>query len=291
MKSISLKLRRNRRGAGSKPAAPRLVSAHGLRARKVETSGTSGTDPQTGDPQTGSLDPAGKSDCATGLPPTLVLAICAVFACCAALAARGPQAAALKDVLNRLDQAAKAFHSTSARISWTKHTAVLNDDSTQTGVVYRARTPKGLLGRIDIATPEKKGYAFEGRTVQIYYPNIKEVDIYDAGAQGEQLEEFLMLGFGTSGMDLEKTYEVRFMGTETVKGEKAVHLALIPKSGEARKLVKQVDLWISERANYPVHLLDEILSLCRFRGTPGGNGNGKWREGDPPGADSEIGKG
>src|SRR5258708_12281140 len=79
MKSISLKLRRNRRGAGSKPAAPRLVSAHGLRARKVETSGTSGTDPQTGDPQTGSLDPAGKSDCATAFPPTLELPTCAAF--------------------------------------------------------------------------------------------------------------------------------------------------------------------------------------------------------------------
>jgi hypothetical protein len=46
------------------PAAPRLISALGGRARlRFETFGTSGTDPQTG-----SLDPAGKSACATGLP-------------------------------------------------------------------------------------------------------------------------------------------------------------------------------------------------------------------------------
>ena len=176
-----------------------------------------------------------------------------IFSCCAAAVASGiPQSPAVKDVLSRLDQAAKAFHSTSARISWTKHTAVLNDNSTQTGMAYRAKTAKGLLGRIDIATPEKKGFAFEGRMVQIYYPNIKEVDIYDAGVHGEQLEQFLMLGFGTSGAELEKSYEVRLAGTETVNGEKAVHLELTPKSGEARKLVKQVDLWISEKGNYPV---------------------------------------
>ena len=178
--------------------------------------------------------------------------MCVVLACSAAFAARGPQSTALKDVLSRLDQAAKTFHSTAARISWTKHTAVLNDDSTQTGTAYRAKTAKGLLGRIEIEKPEKKGYAFEGRMVQIYYPNIKEVDIYDAGIHGEQLEQFLMLGFGTSGAELEKTYDIRLVGSETVNGEKTVHLALTPKSAKAKELIKQVDLWISEKGNYPV---------------------------------------
>jgi outer membrane lipoprotein-sorting protein len=180
------------------------------------------------------------------------LAICVVFAGCAMVAASGPQSAALKDVLNRLDQAAKLFHSTSAHISWTKHTEVLNDNSTQTGMAYRAKTPKGLLGLFEIVTPDKKAYAFEGRTLQIYYPNIPEVQIYDAGEQGQQLEQFLMLGFGTSGIELERMYEMRIVGPETVKDEKTIHLALNPKSGEAKKLVKQVDLWISERGNYPI---------------------------------------
>jgi len=183
------------------------------------------------------------------------LATCLVFACCGAVAASEPQTIALKDLMSRLDQAAKTFRSTVAQISWTKHTAVLNDndDSTETGVAYRAKTAKGLLGRIEIATPDVKAYAFEGRTIQIYYPNLKEVHIYDAGEFGQQLEQFLMLGFGTTGMELEKAYEVRVAGTETVNGEKTVHLTLIPKSAKARELVKQVDLWISARSySYPV---------------------------------------
>jgi outer membrane lipoprotein-sorting protein len=177
---------------------------------------------------------------------------CVVIACCAAVAARGPQATPLKDLVNHLDQAAKTFRSMSAQISWTKHTDVLNDNSTQTGQAYQAKTAKGPAGRIDIAAPDTRGYAFEGRTIQIYYPNAKELHIYDTGAQGEQIEQFLMLGFGTSGTDLEKSYEVRLLGTENVNGGKGVHLTLIPKSGEARKLVKQVDLWVSDRDYYPV---------------------------------------
>jgi outer membrane lipoprotein-sorting protein len=181
-----------------------------------------------------------------------IVATCVVLACCAAVTAKGPQATPLKNALNGLDQAAKTFRSMSAQLSWTKHTEVLNDNSTQLGQAYQAKTAKGPLGRIDIATPDKRGYAFEGRTIQIYYPNAKELHIYDTGAQGEQIEQFLMLGFGSSGTDLQKSYEMRLSGTEDVNGLKAVHLTLIPKSGEARKLVKQVDLWISERDHYPV---------------------------------------
>lgn len=157
----------------------------------------------------------------------------------------------LQDVVKRLDQASAKFQSAASKITRTDHTAVLNEDSTQSGIVYMRKNGKGLQARMDITVPDKKSFAFQGREVQIYYPNMKEVDIYDTGKNGEQLEQFLMLGFGTPGSELEKSYSVRMIGSETVNGEKAVHLELLPKSGEARKMVKQIDLWIGDR-NYPV---------------------------------------
>lgn len=174
-----------------------------------------------------------------------------VLACCAPLAANGSDAT-LKEVLAHLDQASKTYHSTWANVKWTKHTAVLNDDDTQTGVVLQSKTPKGLVGRIDISAPDKKTYTFEGRTVQIYFPNAKEVQVFDVGAQGEQVSQFLMLGFGSSGAELDKAYTIQLVGQENIGGEKAAHLALIPKSAKARDLVKQVDLWISDKGSYPV---------------------------------------
>jgi len=175
---------------------------------------------------------------------------CAFVSLCATLGANeNPES--LQDVVIRMDQAATRFRSMSAKIERTKHTAVLNTDDSESGVVYMKKSGTRLQGLMNITKPDKKTSAFAGREVQIYYPNMKEVEIYDAGKNGEQLEQFLTLGFGTPGTDLEKTYKMRVVGTELINGEKTTHLELIPKSGEAKTLVKQVDLWIGER-NYPV---------------------------------------
>src|SRR5579885_1588740 len=121
------------------------------------------------------------------------------------LAAANATAPTLKDVLNRMDSAAASFHAMSADISKTQHTAVLNDNSTDTGSVKMLKTGKGVIALMDITAPDKKAYQYEGRNVEIYYPNMKEKDVYDIGASGEQLAgQFFTLGFGTSGKDLEK---------------------------------------------------------------------------------------
>jgi outer membrane lipoprotein-sorting protein len=177
---------------------------------------------------------------------------CAFFLYGGAIAATPSDSApTLKEVLTRLDQAAAQFHSMSAKITRVKHTAVLNNDDKESGTVYMKKNGPRLQALMDITEPDKKTSVVEGREVQVYYPNMKQVNIYDAGKNGEQLEQFLSLGFGTSGSDLEKTYTIRVVGTETVTGEKTIHLELIPKSSEATKLVKKVDLWIGEH-NYPV---------------------------------------
>lgn len=177
-------------------------------------------------------------------------AACAVIFCAAAWAAseNGPS---LQDAISRLDQAAAKFHSMSAKIERTKHTTVLNSNETESGMVYMKRNGARLEGLMDIAKPDKKTSVFSGHEVQIYYPNMKEVDIYDAGKNGEQLEQFITLGFGTSGHDLEKTYNIRVIGNDNLKGEKTLHLELTPKAAEAKKLIKKIDLWIGDN-NYPV---------------------------------------
>jgi outer membrane lipoprotein-sorting protein len=182
----------------------------------------------------------------------LTYVACAFFVYSAAVTASPTDSApTLKEVLGGMDHAAAQFHSMSAKITRVKHTAVLNSDDPESGTVYMKKNGAHLQALLDITEPDKKTSVVEGREVQVYYPNMKQVNIYDAGKNGEQLEQFLSLGFGTSGSDLEKTYTMRVVGTETVNGEKTAHLELIPKSPEATKLVKKIDLWIGER-NYPV---------------------------------------
>ena len=144
-----------------------------------------------------------------------------------------------------------------ARVTYLTHTEVLNEDTTETGeVVMKRAAPGEVQGLINFTGADKRSVTFEKRSVQIYYPKINTLQIYDLQQHGEQLDKFLMIGFGTSGSELAKGYGMTLLGTEPVKGMagiQALHLELIPKSGEARQYVKKLELWIPEHGEpYPL---------------------------------------
>jgi outer membrane lipoprotein-sorting protein len=161
------------------------------------------------------------------------------------------------ELLQRLDSAAGRFQSMSATVTYLTHTDVIDENSTETGkVVMKKVAPGEVQGLINFTAPNQRSVTFEKRRVQIYFPKINTLQVYDLENHGEQLDKFLMIGFGTSGSELAKDYTMTMAGTEALKGMagiQAVHLELIPKSGEAREYVKKVDLWIPEQGDpYPL---------------------------------------
>jgi outer membrane lipoprotein-sorting protein len=161
------------------------------------------------------------------------------------------------EVLQRLDSAAAHFQSMSATVTYLTHTDVIDENSTETGqVVMKKVAPGEVQGLINFTAPNQRTVTFEKRSVQIYYPKIKTVQVYDLEEHGEQLDKFLMIGFGTSGSELAKDYTVTVVGIDATKataGGQGVHLELIPKSGQAREYVKKLELWIPEHGDpYPL---------------------------------------
>jgi len=161
------------------------------------------------------------------------------------------------EVLQRLDSGAAHFLSMSATVTYLTHTDVIDENSTETGqVVMKKVAPGEVQGLINFTAPNQRTVTFEKRSVQIYYPKIKTLQVYDLEEHGEQLDKFLMIGFGTSGSELAKDYTMTVVGTEAAKaagGGQAIHLELIPKSGKAREYVKKLDLWIPEHGDpYPL---------------------------------------
>ena len=157
----------------------------------------------------------------------------------------------------RMDKAASGFKSMTARVTSLVHTDVLNEDNTETGTVVMKKVGAGeVRGLIDFQKPDRRTVVFENRRLRIYYPKINTVQEFDLGKHGEQLDQFFMIGFGTSGTALAKDYEVSAEGTETVKGfegVKTIRLRLIPKRAEALQYVKQLELWIPESGDpYPI---------------------------------------
>jgi outer membrane lipoprotein-sorting protein len=53
-----------------------------------------------------------------------------------------------------------------------------------------------------------------------------------------------VLGFGGSGRDLVKSFEVKYLGTEKVDGVNTAKLELVPKSPKIRNTFDRIWLWI-----------------------------------------------
>ena len=168
-----------------------------------------------------------------------------------------PPAGSKEALLSRMDKAAGEFKAMSAQVTYVTHTDVLNEDNTETGTVAMKKVQPGeVQGLVDFLTPDPHSVLFEKRQLKRYYPKIKTLEVYDLDKHGEQLDKFLMIGFGTSGSELAKDYDVTVLPAETIKGQpglRVVRLRLIPKSAEAREYVKSLELWIPEQGDaYPL---------------------------------------
>jgi len=80
--------------------------------------------------------------------------------------------------------------------------------------------------------------------VQVYQPKIDQVTEYNPGKNRSDLESFLVLGFGGSGHDLLKSYDVKYLGSETIGATEAAKLELTPKSAKLRNNIARILLWI-----------------------------------------------
>jgi outer membrane lipoprotein-sorting protein len=158
----------------------------------------------------------------------------------------------LDSVLSRIDSAGAAFHGMSANLRRLSHTAVINEDTIDSGTVLLKRTkPRDMRMLVDFTQPDPKTVAFQGRKVDIYYPKIQTVQEFDVGQNKDLVNQFFLLGFGTSRADLQEAYDIRFLGPETLDGHSTERLELTPKSKAVSEHLKKFELWIPD-SGYPI---------------------------------------
>jgi outer membrane lipoprotein-sorting protein len=158
----------------------------------------------------------------------------------------------VKAVLARMDKDAATFHQITAKIVKTEYTAVLDDSSVESGQMWLRRHGREVAMRVEIAQPQGRSIGVTAATAEVYYPKMNTVQIYDLGKAGALVDQFLVLGFGSSGKELERNYTVTMAGEETVGGQTTSHLVLTPKSAKVLEQIKKVELWIPQNAGYPV---------------------------------------
>jgi len=153
-------------------------------------------------------------------------------------------------VLGMMDAAARDFHSLTANIDHVKYTDVVKDTSTESGQMWLQRKDERM--RIEFTKPDARTILRAGDSLFIYNPKINRVEEYNLGKNRALVDQYVLLGFGSSSESIKRSYLVAFNGEQDLDGKKTVQLELTPKSDEIRTQISKVQIWIEESSWLPV---------------------------------------
>jgi len=173
----------------------------------------------------------------------------AIFLCAGMGWAQAPAANGdLNHVLAEMDASAAKFRSAQANFQWDQYEMVVQSTDTQTGVIYFEGSGDRARVALDIekadGQPAKKTVVYSGGVLQFYQPQIDQMTVFHAREKQAQYESYLTLGFGGSGSDLKKSWDITYQGMETIDGVQTAKLDLVSKDASVRANFSHVTIWI-----------------------------------------------
>jgi outer membrane lipoprotein-sorting protein len=171
----------------------------------------------------------------------------------------------LDAVLHQMDVASANFKSAQANFRWDVYERVVKETTSQCGVIYFERKGDATEMGAKVAPSATQSCAGEGaatangtRTIayrngelQMFEPATDHLTVLHAGNNQAQYEIFLTLGFGGSGRDLAKTWNITDQGTETLKDGatdvQVVKLDLVGKDPANRNMFSHITIWVDPK--------------------------------------------
>lgn len=154
----------------------------------------------------------------------------------------------IESALHELDLQSKSFHSLSADVERTKVTVIVDDRSTESGSLM-VRGDKMLL---EMKSPDARTVLRTGDNLYVYTPGLQRVEEYNLGKDRSLVDQFLLLGFGTPGKELQKNYLITVLGEPSVDDKRTLELELTPKSENFRNQISKIQIWFDESNWLPV---------------------------------------
>jgi len=172
------------------------------------------------------------------------------------------QSGNLDAVLKQMDVASASFKSAQADLRRDTYEKVIKETSSQCGTIYFVRkggatemgakvapsATQSCAGEASATANGTRTLAYKGGELQMYEPGTNRLTILHAGNNQAQYESFLTLGFGGSGTDLAKTWDITEQGTETIKDGakpyKVVKLDLVAKNPANRNMFSHITVWV-----------------------------------------------
>jgi outer membrane lipoprotein-sorting protein len=154
----------------------------------------------------------------------------------------------LDAVLRQMDNQSRNFSSLTADIERTKVTVVVDDKSTESGKIFVRKDGKM---RMEVTSPDPRTILLAGDSLFVYTPKINQVSEYNIAKHKDMADQFLLLGFGTSGTALEKSYDIALQGEDSLDGRKVLLLEWTPKSADMSAQISKVQIWLDEATWLP----------------------------------------
>lgn len=154
----------------------------------------------------------------------------------------------LNAVLHQMDQASTKFKSAEADFRWDIYERVVKETTTQNGTIYFLKNGSTLQMGAKINPPTAKVIGYKNGSLQLFDPGSDHLTVMSAGNNQAQYESFLTLGFGGSGTDLAKAWDITDQGTESINdGSRMVttsKLNLVSKDPNVRNMFTHVTIWV-----------------------------------------------
>ena len=160
----------------------------------------------------------------------------------AGMLAQGGQ---LSETVKRLDAASAKFRSAEADLKKDFYERVVKDTTTQTGRTYFLRTGSSTQFGAKINPPDEQVVEYKDGLVRLYRPGTNTLTTYSASQNQAAVETFLTLGFGGSGSDLVKSWNVDDQGSEMMSdGKNQVKVQRLVLTPKQKGTFTQVTLWV-----------------------------------------------
>jgi outer membrane lipoprotein-sorting protein len=152
-------------------------------------------------------------------------------------------------VLNKMDAAAAKFRTMSADFEWDfDQTDPVPDTDIQKGTIFFKRTGTSfqMAAHFREVNGRKVGkiLTYSNGTVTLYERATDDFKVFKAGDKQAQLESFLLLGFGTNRVEIERNWTVTYLGSEYLNGIKSEVLELLPRDQEVKETLRKATIWI-----------------------------------------------
>lgn len=172
-----------------------------------------------------------------------------------ALLAVAAPAQSIEATLGRMDALSKGFRAVSADVRKISFTYFAKDTDEESGrlSLYRPSAQDVRL-LMEFTKPEEHAFSFAKNKALMYSPKAMLVQEYNLGKEAHLVDQFLLLGFGSSSAELRKSYNIKYVEETTIDGAKADHLYLEPKEDKAKDHVRGIDLYLAQQGGYPVKM-------------------------------------